>query len=190
MDKDWIPVITALIIVFGTLSGVVIGGGISSFIKWFEINNQKDLETKKLKLTKLEELYQLLSVHSSNIINTLEQADRDRKENEYENIVDRFISFSTEKLDMNIEFYIPKLIPNLKKLINLEKELVNEFYIYKIAQKQELEDIKKSFEKVKKSTSRLSNRNVKRRNANSLSKNVNKKPEINKKTETTFSNKL
>jgi Na+/phosphate symporter len=62
MYKEWIPVIAALL-------GVIVGGAVTSFIKWFELRHQIKLEERKLMLTKLEELHREISSISSSFQN-------------------------------------------------------------------------------------------------------------------------
>jgi hypothetical protein len=59
-STSWLPVIVGVIGVLGTLSGVVIGGAVSYFIKKTELAHQIKEENRKLRLAKLEELHQRL----------------------------------------------------------------------------------------------------------------------------------
>lgn len=54
IEKEWITLI-------GTISGVLAGGGITSFVKYFELKHQRKQENRKILLTKLEELHQSIS---------------------------------------------------------------------------------------------------------------------------------
>lgn len=58
MEKEWIPII-------GTLLGVLVGGFISSFTKWIELRHQIKQEDRKLIISKLEQLHEVLSEYLS-----------------------------------------------------------------------------------------------------------------------------
>lgn len=68
MDKEWIPVITTAIAVVATLLGVAITGGLNTLLKYFELNNQKEIESNKVMQGKMEELHDLLMDYQTEII--------------------------------------------------------------------------------------------------------------------------
>lgn len=66
MEKEWAPVIAALIAVLGALGGAVIGGAITYYVKRQELNHLKLEEERKHIRLKLEELHELFAAFQSN----------------------------------------------------------------------------------------------------------------------------
>jgi hypothetical protein len=103
---------TGLIGVIAALVGAIVGGGIAALVSYLQTRNQKARETKKLLLSKPEEIHEVLSqlryVYKDSVYKSFAAVANGRRETS--------VAPPIERLEMLVGFYATELSPYLEGL--------------------------------------------------------------------------
>jgi hypothetical protein len=125
MEKEWIPVIA-------TLAGVLAGGGISTLVKWFEVRLQVKTENRKILLTKLEEVLELMQRFSLLKVEFVNNCLIREGEVIYINDLTKLFLDVYEPLartQVLISIYAPDLRAPLEKVVTLVNDLYEQLTV-------------------------------------------------------------
>src|SRR5215213_3707706 len=109
----WIGVVAALV-------GAIVGGGIAFFNSQLQLREQRLREKKKLLLSKLEELHEVLSQFRESYRGSIHE--RLLTAAGAEKVAGNLPKVPIEKLQMLVGFYAPELAEHLRKIEGARKD--------------------------------------------------------------------
>jgi hypothetical protein len=130
MEKEWIPLVGAAVAVIGTLSGVLIGSGLTILKDWVQYSRSRKDEQRKLDLARLEDIHILVlgyySACSEFSVDVIKLSVSTLEQNAYLAEVAR-VSRTTEvaslKISSLIRLYLPELAQSWNDILDVSKIL-------------------------------------------------------------------
>jgi hypothetical protein len=108
MEKEWIPVVTAI----AALLGAIVGGGIAALTKVVELRSQRKQEARKLYISKLEELYEAIW----NMQNMTIESAAKKKLNMPSVFETRVVTENLLRIERLMAIYMPEIVVTFSEL--------------------------------------------------------------------------
>ncbi|MGI8554783.1 MAG: hypothetical protein ACR2LT_00270 [Pyrinomonadaceae bacterium] len=160
MDKDWIPIVAALVGGFIAVIGGIVAGFFSRSNIKLQLKHQSEQERVKLNLSKYEELYtQLLELQKASywFRNHIYQNNNQPYTTEWSNKLNDDFLLNLNKILTYVAIYTPELEEDIQKLNdatiklqtsgnemliqkNLDKELLNQHFLNLIRSCQRVQE--------------------------------------------------